>query len=164
MKKWILILFFSILIGLYFGLGTIFGFFKLLLFFGLSTLIFIVLILIWQKQFRKRNYAIRIYLTICFGLIFSLLIFQLKKAYNQHNANLLTEQIIDFRNNNNRLPNSIAELKKDTELPKYFDQFELKDFEYSLNQKTNEFNLSYSLDGWHINEFNSKTKEWETRD
>lgn len=164
MKKWILILFFAILIGLYFGLGPIFGFFQLLMFFVICTLILIVLLIIWGKPSKKLKYAIRIYITASFGLIFCLLFARIKNGYNQRNADLIAEQIIDFKNNFDRYPNSLTELKTETQLPKYFDQFKLKDFEYSLNKSTNEFNLFYSLDGWHINEFNSKNKEWESRD
>ncbi|MGV7105224.1 hypothetical protein [Flavobacterium sp. U410] len=163
MKKWILILSFAILIGLYFGLGPIFGFFQLLAVFGICTLILIVLLIIW-KDGKKMNYAIRIYTTLFFGLIFSLLFSRLKNGYNKNKADLIAERITDFKNDFDRYPNSLKELKTQTDLPKYFDQFKFKEFQYSLNKKTNEFNLTYLLDGWHINEFNSRTKEWQSRD
>ena len=158
-----MILSFAILIGLYFGLGPIFGFFQLLAVFGICTLIFIVLLIIW-KDGKKMNYAIRIYTTLFFGLIFSLLFSRLKNEYNKNKADLIAERITDFKNDFDRYPNSLEELKTQTDLPKYFDQFKFKEFQYSLNKKTNEFNLTYLLDGWHINEFNSRTKEWQSRD
>ena len=163
MKKWILILSFAVLIGLYFGLGPIFGFFQLLVVFGICTLILIVLLIIW-KDGKKMNYAIRIYTTLFFGLVFSLLFTRIKNGYNQNKADLIAEQITNFKNDFDRYPNSLEELKTQTDLPKYFDQFKFKDFQYSLNKKTNEFNLTYLLDGWHINEFNSRTEEWQSRD
>jgi hypothetical protein len=110
------------------------------------------------------NYAIRIYTTLFFGLIFSLLFSRLKNGYNKNKADLIAERITDFKNDFDRYPNSLKELKTQTDLPKYFDQFKFKEFQYSLNKKTNEFNLTYLLDGWHINEFNSRTKEWQSRD
>ncbi|WP_159090904.1 hypothetical protein [Aquimarina aquimarini] len=164
MKKWILILFFAILIGLYFGLGTIFGFFKLLIFFGICTLILIVLVFIWKKPSKKRNYLISVYSTIFFGLIFCLLFARIKKGYNQHNADLVAEKIIEYKTEFEKYPNTLAELKNNAELPKYLDEYKFKDFEYSINKTTNEFTLTYSLDGWHINEFYSKTNEWKSRD
>ena len=164
MKKWIFILFPAILIGLYFGLGTIFRFFQLLIAFGICTLILIALLIIWKRTSKKLNYVIRIYMTIFFGLIFCLIFTQIKNGYNQRKANLITEQIIDFKNKFDRYPNSLNELKIHSELPEYFDRFEFKNFKYSINNKANEFTLSYSLDGWHINEFNSRTKKWESRD
>lgn len=164
MKKWILILFFSILIGLYFGLGTIFGLFKLLIFFGIFTLILIILLFVWEKPSKKRNYSIRVYSTIFLGLIFCILFARIKKEYNQHNADLVTEKIIEYKKEFEKYPSSLTELKNDTELPKYLAEFKFNDFEYSLYKATNEFTLTYSLDGWHINEYNSKTNEWKSRD
>ncbi|MFD2892585.1 hypothetical protein ACFS5J_11240 [Flavobacterium chuncheonense] len=164
MKKWLLILFFGILIGLYFGLGTIFGFFKLLILFGICTLILIVLLIVWKNSSKKRNYAIRVCATIFFGVIFSLLFAKIKQEYNQHNADLVAEKIIEYKSNFDKYPNSLNELKNKTELPKYLDEYKFRDFEYSNNNTTNEFTLTYSLDGWHINEFDSKTNEWKSRD
>ncbi len=163
MRKWILILCLAIVIGLIFGLGPIFGFFQLLIVFGICTLILILLLIIW-KDGKKMNYAIRVYTTVFLGLIFCLLFARIKNGFNQQKADLIAERIIDFKNKFDRYPNSLNELQTQTKLPKYFDQFKFKDFEYSLNRKTNEFNLTYSLDGWHINEFNSKTKEWQSRE
>ncbi len=164
MKKWILILLIAILIGLYFGLGTIFGFFKLLILFGISTLILIVLVLVWKKPSKKRNYSISVYLTIFFGLIFCLLFARIKKVYNQNNADLVVKKITEYKTDFKKYPNSLTELKNNTELPKYIEEYKLKDFQYSINKTTNEFTLTYSLDGWHINEFKSETNEWESRD
>ncbi|WP_298538009.1 hypothetical protein [uncultured Algibacter sp.] len=164
MKKWILILFLAILIGIYFGLGTVFGLFKLLTFFGISTLILIILLFVWKKPSKKRNYSISVYLIIFFGLIFCILFTRLKKEYNQHNADLIAGKIIEYKTEFEKYPSSLTELKNDTELPKYLAEFEFKDFEYSVNKTTNEFNLTYSLDGWHINEYDSETNQWKSRD
>ena len=164
MKKWILILFFAILIGLYFGLGTVFGLFKLLTFFGISTLFLIILLFVWKKPTKKRNHSISVYSTIFFGLIFCILFARIKKAYNQHNADLVAKKIIEHKTEFEKYPSSLTELKNDTELPKYLAEFKFKDFEYSVNKTTNEFTLTYSLDGWHINEYDSKTNEWKSRD
>lgn len=164
MKKWIFILFFAILIGLYFGLGTIFGLFKLLTFFSICTLILIILLLVWKKPSKNRNYSISVYLTIFFGLIFCFLFSRIKKGYNQHNADLVAEKIIKYKTEFEKYPSSLTELKNDTELPKYLEEYKFKNFEYSINKTTNQFTLTYSLDGWHINEYSSKTNEWKTRD
>ena len=164
MKKWLIIILIGILIGIIFGLGTVFGFFQLLILFGISTLIIIILFAVWKKPSRNLNYAIGIYASICFGLIFCFIFAKIKKEYNQRNADLITDKIIVFKNDFDRYPNSLNELKKEQELPKYFDQFELKDFEYSLNKSKKEFYLTYSLDGWHINEYDSETKDWQVRD
>ncbi|WP_420896130.1 hypothetical protein [Wenyingzhuangia gilva] len=164
MKKWILILFFAILIGLYFGLGTIFGFFNLLILFCTYTLILIVIVLIWKKPSKKRSYSISVYFTIFFGLIFCLLFARIKKRYNQYNADLVVKKITEYKTDFKKYPNSLTELKNNTELPKYIEKYKLKDFEYSINKATNEFSLTYSLDGWYINEFKSETNEWESRD
>ena len=164
MKKWILILLFAILIGLYFGLGTIFEFFKFIILFGISTLILVVLLLIWKKSSKKRNYLISVYFTIFFGVFFSLLFAKIKKENNLRNANLVAEKIIKYKTDFDKYPNSLNELKNNTELPKYFDEYKFKDFKYSKNKTTKEFTLTYYLDGWHINEYDSKTKEWKIRD
>ena len=164
MKKWSLILFFAVLIGMYFGLGNIFNFFKLLFLFGICSLLLLVLIFIWKKPNQKLNYAIGVYITLIFGLIFSLAFAGIKKEYNQRQGEITADRILEFKRNHNRFPNSLSELGNEKELPKYFDQFELKEFEYSVNQSRNEFNLNYSLDGWHINELNSKNGEWQSRD
>ena len=164
MKKWIFILFFAVLIGLYFGLGAIFGIFQFLIVFGICTLILILLLIIWKKPDRKLNYAIGVYTTVFFGLIFCFIFARIKNVYNQNKANLIAERITDFKNDFDRYPSSLEELKTQTDLPKYFDQFKFKNFQYSLSKKTNEFNLTYSLDGWHINEFNSRTKKGQSRD
>ncbi|WP_151895379.1 O-antigen ligase family protein [Patiriisocius marinistellae] len=164
MKNWLLILFFAILIGLYFGLGTIFGFFNLLIIFGICTPIFIVLLIIWKKPSKKFKYSIQIYTTIFFGLLFCLLFARLKNEYNQRKADLTVIKIQKYKTDFQRYPNSLAELKNETELPQYFDQFKFKDFDYIVNKSNGEFNLSYSLDGWHINEYDVNTNEWESRD
>ncbi|GEQ87459.1 hypothetical protein ULMS_29670 [Patiriisocius marinistellae] len=120
--------------------------------------------IIWKKPSKKFKYSIQIYTTIFFGLLFCLLFARLKNEYNQRKADLTVIKIQKYKTDFQRYPNSLAELKNETELPQYFDQFKFKDFDYIVNKSNGEFNLSYSLDGWHINEYDVNTNEWESRD
>jgi hypothetical protein len=162
---WFLIIFISILIGLYFGLGTIFGLFYLYSIFGIATVLLIILGAVWNKVNKKLIFTVRVFMTLLIGLVFSFITIKTKNHLNKENAESLISDLNSYQLKNGFLPKALSELVpgQADRVPKYFDTYELKEFQYQPTELGG-FSLKYYLDGWHINKYQSETNNWKISD
>jgi hypothetical protein len=125
---------------------------KFLFLWGIITFITII-IGIFEPTFKKRISKISgtVLITLTVAIIVSL---PIRKHYwneRRNKSEIVIGRLDSFLTQNGSYPKSLRELKLDLDLS------EVYYFSDSLGQN---FNISYDIDGWHTERYNSKERFW----
>ena len=148
----LIIAIFSLLIGLGLAKATIFDNMKYLFLWGIIAFITII-IGIFETTFKKRISKIsgNVLITLTIAFIVSL---PIRKHYwneRRHKSEIAINRLDSFLTQNGNYPKSLTELKLD---------LDLSDLYYISDSLGRNFYISYDIDGWHSERYNSKERIW----
>ncbi|MGV7105225.1 hypothetical protein, partial [Flavobacterium sp. U410] len=122
-------------------------------FIWLITLALVMIIGIYDIIKKKRNskYLIIFFISLTLSIIFS---FPLRKFHlnkKKEKAEIVIEKLEIFFEQKSKFPKSLKELNLD---------FETEYIYYSTDSLNTSFCISYDIDGWHTEKYNSLEKKW----
>lgn len=137
---------------------SIFGIIKLSMLTGLICIIYFLALIIYQGKVKKTLEIIKL---SCFCFVISVVfsvVHYIMIAYNkQQHAEKIISKIEFYRKLKSKNPQKLIEVEGIT-------PDEVRQFHYDNDSTNQYFKLSYSIDGWHIKEYDSKYKLWVTTD
>lgn len=142
----------SIIIGIGLAKATIFDNFKIASIWGIIALTTVV-VGIFDSIYKKRNSLIPglALATLTLAFIISL---PIRKHYWNEKRDKCEKAIVKldrFRKQTGNYPESLTDLKLD---------LNFSEINYSTDSLKRVFYISYSVDGWHSETFNSNDREW----
>jgi energy-coupling factor transporter transmembrane protein EcfT len=142
----------SFIIGIGLAKASIFDNFKIAFIWGIIALITIV-VGIFDSIYKKRNSIIPglVLATLTFAFIISL---PIRKHYWNEKRDKCEKAIVkldSFRKQTGNYPESLIDLKLD---------LDFNEINYSTDSLKQVFYISYSVDGWHSERYNSNNREW----
>lgn len=146
----------STAIGIELAKATIFDNFKLAFIWGIIVLVTIiigVIDFIFKKHYSKiPGFALAI---LTLGFIISLPIRKYHWNEKRNKCDIAIVQLDSIKKHNGNYPDSLANLKLD---------IDFSEINYTTDSSKQFFNISYSVDGWHREWYDSENREWSGGD
>lgn len=146
----------SLLIGFSVSAGTIFGLIYLsTLTIGLFILTIIVVLIDLLRKTRFSKYPILGLICLIASIIIALITNDIKESNRQFAAQKIIVQINSFKSKEGIYPESLDKIEN-TNLR--------NNFRYWVDSTGQCYFLDYSIDGWHRNMYDSRSKTWKSHD
>ena len=103
------------------------------------------------KKKKKSKYPFIFFIILTLSILISLPFRKFQLDRKKDKAEILVVKLENHKKKNNKYPKSIKELNLD---------FETDYINYSTDSLNSSFFISYDVDGWHTEKYNSNEKKW----